>query len=31
MIWYFVVCYFFGVFSGVLLVALISANRLEDD
>ena len=30
MTWYCIVCYVFGVFSGILLVALISANRLED-
>lgn len=30
MVWYCIACYFLGVFSGVLLIALVSANRLED-
>lgn len=31
MIWYCIACYFFGVFSGIALIALVSANKLEDD
>lgn len=31
MVWYCIASYFLGVFSGILLIALVSANRLEDD